>query len=210
MDDKWTQIPTDTVIKEHADALASNNFETFVVETEEEARKKFFELVPEGSEVFTNTSKTLDALGITKEINESGKFVSLKNKVASMPAETPAQAREKRMVGSVPEYAVGSAHAVTKDGRIMLASGSGSQIPGYAYGADHVVFVIGVHKLVKDIDEGIERIYKHSLPLESIRINEFYNTTTGSNPRRFFVMNSENDMNKERTKVILVKKVLGF
>ncbi len=208
--DKWTKIADDTTIEATAAALAKNNIETFIVPTAEEAKKKFFELVPEGVEVFTNTSTTLDQLGITPELNDSGKFVSLKHKVASMPADKPEDARAKKAVGSAPEFAVGSVHAITSDGHLMIASGSGSQLPGYVYGADHIVWVVGAHKLVKNIDEGLKRIYEHSLPLESARMNKVYNTTAGSNPRRILIFNSENDGNKNRTKIIIVKEVLGF
>lgn len=109
---------------------------------------------------------------------------------------------------TTPDWAVGSFHALTYDGKIMLASGSGSQVPGYAYGADNVVFVAGTHKIVKNIDEGFDRIYNHALPLESERINRVYKTTAGSNPRRILIINSEAD--NKRTNIILVKEALGF
>lgn len=208
--DKWTKIPSDEVINQTVETLGKNNIETFVVETGEQAKKKFLELVPEGSEVFTNTSTTLDTLGINEVLNESGKYVSLKHKVENMPGDTPEQIRERRKAGSAPEYAVGSVHAVTADGHVLIASGSGSQLPGYTYGATNIVWVVGAHKLVENIDDGIKRIYERALPLESERINKVYNTTSGSSPRRILIFNSENDSNKNRTKMIVVKEVLGF
>ena len=210
MDKKWTTIPDDKTINDVANKLNENNIETFVVENGNDAKAKFFELLPKNSQVFTNTSTTLNTLGITDAINESDNFVSLKNKVSQMPSHTEEKAREKRMIGSVPEYAVGSAHAITKDGRVMMASGSGSQLPGYVYGADHVIWVISANKIVENIDEGIKRIYEHSLPLESARMDKVTNSNSGSNPRRILIFNSENDMNKNRTKLIIVKEVLGF
>jgi hypothetical protein len=204
--DNWTKIPPDEVINQTVEALETNGFIVTVVNTKEEAKSRFFELVPQGSEVFTNTSTTLEVLGIEKEINESGKFVSLHNKVSSMPTETPAQKREKKMVGSVPEYAVGSVHAVTLDGRVMMASGSGSQIPGYAYGADHIVWIIGAQKLVRDVDEGLKRIYEYCLPLEDERAKKAYGK--GSAVRKILIFNIEN--RKKRTHAIIVKEVLGF
>ena len=200
----WTQIPDNKVIEETAAALAKNNIETFVVENAEEAKKKFFELLPEGSEVMVNSSLTLKDLGIASEVNESGRYKPLKDVLSKMDSAT--QGVEKRRVGSGMQYAVGSAHAVTQDGRVMMASGSGSQIPGYAYGADHIIWVIGAHKIVKNIDEGLKRIYEHSWPLENERMKKY----GGSNPRRILIFNNENEGNKERTKVIIVKEVLGF
>src|SRR3989344_6396678 len=200
----WTQIPDNKVIEETAAALAKNNIETFVVETGDEAKKKFFELLPEGSEVMVNYSLTLKDLGIASEVNDSGRYKPLKDVLSKMDSKI--QGVEKRRVGSGMQYACGSAHAVTQDGRVMMTSGSGSQIPGYAYGAEHIIWVIGAHKIVKDIDEGLKRIYEHSWPLENERMKKY----GGSNPRRILTFNNENEGNKERTKEIIVKEVLGF
>lgn len=207
---KYTQIPSDEIINKVIETLATNNIEAFAVENGEEAVKKFFELVPEGSGVFTNTSTTLDQLGLTDEINNSGKFVSLKNEVVKLAKEAPNDTVKRKQVGSVMPYAVGSVHAITQDGHIVMASGSGSQIPGYAYGADHVVWIASANKIVKDIDEGFKRIYEHILPLENARMKKVYGPQSGSDPRKILIVNRESDNNKDRIKLILVKEVLGF
>lgn len=206
----YTQIPSDKIINATVEALAKNNIETFVVENAEEAKKKFFELVPEGSEVFTNTSTTLDQLGISDEINESGKFVSLKNKVAKLAKEEPDETIKRRQIGTAMPYAVGSVHAITRDGHIVIASGSGSQIPGYVYGADHVVWVASANKIVADMHEGLIRIHEYILPLEDARMKKVYGPESGSTPRKILIFNSEADYNKDRTKLILVKEQFGF
>lgn len=153
-----------------------------------------------------NTSTTLDQIGVTSEIDEKDGVVSLHRKVLSMDREK--EGKRISEIRTVPDWAIGSFHAVTVDGKIIIASGSGSQIPGYAYGANHVIFVAGTHKIVQDINEGFERIYSYTLPRESERINKVYSTTNGSNARRILIMNSEK--NPDRTTVILVKEVLGF
>lgn len=203
---KWTKIPDDRTIRKTAQALTRNRIETFIVKNGVEAKKKFLELVPEDSEVFVNTSQTLDELGITKVVDESGRYVSLHKKSESLPYETPEDKRNFRKFRSAPEWAAGSVHAVTVDGHVMMASASGSQIPGYAYGADHVIWVIGAQKLVHNIDEGIRRIYEHSLPLEDARAKKAYGE--GSSVRKILIVN--NDKTPGRIKAIIVKEVLGF
>jgi hypothetical protein len=117
------------------------------------------------------------------------------------------QNREMQRLGSAPEWAVGSVHAVTRDGHILIASRSGSQIPGYSYGADHVIWVVGVQKIVENIDQGIKRIYEHSLPLESERVKRAYGMEK-SEVSKIFIFNKE--IKENRSTVIFIDKVIGY
>lgn len=203
--DKWTQIPSKEVVNQTIESLKKHNIDAFFVETEEEAKKKFFELLPEGAEVLNNSSETLDSLGISKEIMESGKYNAIKNQLIKMDRKT--QGREMQKIGSAPQWAVGSVHAVTKEGQILIASKSGSQLAGYAYGADHIIWIVGVHKIVDNVDAGIKRIFEHSLPLESKRVKVAYGLEH-SDVERILIMYGENMPG--RTTVIFVNRVIGF
>lgn len=202
----YTTLATDESIQKTKESLTRNGFKVLIAANGEEAKKMLLDILPKGAEVMENTSTTLNQIGVSEEIDDSGNYNSIHKKVLTMDREK--EGKEISRMRSVSDWAIGSFHAVTEDGKIMMASGSGSQIPGYAYGANNVIFVAGTHKIVKDIDEGFDRIYTHSLPLESERIDRVYNTTGGSNARRILIMNSEK--NPERTTVILVKEVLGF
>jgi len=202
----FTQLANLETVSSTKMALEKNGFQVLIAENSGQAKKLFFETVPKGASVMNNTSRTLQDTGIQEVLENSEDYISIHKKTLEMDREK--DGAKIKGLRSVSNWAVGSFHAVTQDGHIMMASGSGSQIPGYAYGADHVVFVAGTHKIVKNLEEGFERIYNHSLPLESERINQVYNTTSGSNPRRILIMNTE--ANSKRTTVILVKEVLGF
>ncbi len=193
-------------LKRTIKALENNGFNVLVASSEDEAKEIALEVLPPGSEVMEHTSKTLNEIGLSDEIDNSGKFASLHKKAVTMDREK--QGKEISQMRSVHDWSVGSFHAVTEDGKIMLASGSGSQIPGYAYGAKNVLFIAGTQKIVKNLDEGFDRIYNHSLPLESERMNKTYNTTVGSNVRRILILNSES--NTARTTIIFIKKSIGF
>ncbi len=206
MTNKWNTIPSDDIIAKTFASLKANNINVHIVENKERARKLILEIIPEGDEVMTYTSKTLDALGIPDIINKSGKYKSVRNTIDALDREK--QAQERKQLGSAPEWAIGSVQAVTQDGKVLIASGSGSQLPAYAYGASHVVWVVGAQKIVANIEDGFKRIYGHSLPLESARINEVYNTTVGSNPRKVLIVNSEGV--PSRITLIFVKEVLGY
>ena len=116
------------------------------------------------------------------------------------------QSRQMQVLGAAPEWTSGSVHAITQDGKVLIASNSGSQIPGYAYGSDHVIWVVGAQKIVKDFDTGIERIYEYSLPLENERAQKAYGI--GSFVSKILVFNRE--PKPHRTILILVKENIGY
>ena len=71
-------------------------------------------------------------------------------------------------------------HAVTRDGTVVIASASGSQLASYAWGAANVIFAVGAQKLVPTLAAAHERIYQHSLPLEDARAQAAYGSTARS------------------------------
>ncbi len=90
----------------------------------------------------------------------------------------------------------------------MVASGSGSQLPAYSYGATHVVWVVSTKKIVKNLDSAFERINTHVLPQEDIRMKKVYGPESGSNVNKLFILQRE--LNPARITLIFVKEDLGF
>lgn len=201
----YTKLASQDVIKKTIENLHKNGIDAYVAKNREDAKKKVFSILPKNAEVMTMTSVTLDTLGISAEINESDKYKSVKKHLASMDRKT--HGSEMQKLGAAPEWTIGSAHAVTEDGKVMIASNTGSQLPAYAYGANHVIWVVGTHKIVKNIDEGFKRIYEHSLPLESERAKKAYGVS-GSAVNKILIVNHENIQG--RINIIFVPEVLGF
>lgn len=201
----WNSPADEPSLQKVKTALEHNGFTVSIVETQEEARKKVLELIPQGAEVMNMTSVTLDTISASAEVNESGRFSSVRNALNSMSREK--QGREMQRLGAAPEWVIGSVHAVTKDGHALIASNSGSQLPAYAYGSDHVIWVVGSQKIVKNTEEGMKRIYEYTLPLESERAKKAYGVP-GSFVSKLLIVNRENK--KGRIHIILVKTVLGY
>ncbi|MDE1857200.1 MAG: lactate utilization protein [Candidatus Micrarchaeota archaeon] len=201
--DNWETLADDDSIERTIKALGAKGIDAFVVGNSDEARLRVLEMIPKGSEVMPVTSATLDQTGIAGELNGPD-YRSLKKAIQSEDDE--AKRHELRRKSLSPDYVIGSVHAVTEDGRAVIASGSGSQLPPYSYGAKHVIWVVGTQKIVKDLDSALRRVYEHSLPLESERIRRI-GAGTGSNVNQVLVVNSAR---RGRITIIFVKEKLGF
>lgn len=201
----WTKLADDNTIERTVDALRAKGIEVTIVEKGEDARKLALELIPKKAEVMNVTSMTLTEIGLAKDIEESGEYESVRKRIASIDDKEKREHARKASLS--PEYVIGSVHAVTEDGQIMIVSATGSQIALYVFGAGKVIWVVGTQKIVKDRDDAFKRIYEHSLPLESERINKAYNTTAGSSVSKILIVERDRP---GRTKLIFVKEKLGF
>ncbi|MDP3177969.1 MAG: LUD domain-containing protein [Spirochaetaceae bacterium] len=189
-------------------ALRANGIEASVAATGAEAAKQVLAMIPAGSEVFTASSITLEQTGISKELNESGRYQAVKPKLYSMDPKT--QGREMRKLGAAPDVVVGSAHAVTEGGSVLVASLTGSQLPAYAYGAGSLIWVVGAQKLVKDVEEGMRRIEEKVVPLESERARAAYGLPEGFRTFASKVLIFNREVQGGRVKMVIVEESLGF
>jgi acyl-CoA hydrolase len=165
--DRFTTLPDDQTLAATVVALEGHGFSVEIVEDLAAARETVLARIPNGVSVMTNTSVTLQQTGIAAAINESGRYDFARTKMLALDFAT--QAQEMKAIGGQPDYALGSVHAITRDGTLVIASASGSQLASYAWGAANVIVVVGLHKLVADLDVARERICQHSLKLEDAR-----------------------------------------
>jgi hypothetical protein len=152
-----------------ASALRANHINVEIVHTGEEARRLVLEIIPEGADVHSAKSKTLQDIGLWQDL-ESGRYVWLRESYLKMDRET--QAREIRKLISAPDYMLGSVQAVTEGGDLVVVSASASQLGPYASGAGRLILVVGSQKIVRDFDEAMRRIEQHVFPFEDALVYE--------------------------------------
>jgi hypothetical protein len=201
---EFAGLASDKEIDEAASALERNGITSFVVDSAEHARDTVRSMLPIGAEVFNNTSRTLEAIGVAEDIERSGRYQPLRPRLYQMDREM--QAREMRLLAAAPDFVVGSAHAVTEEGSLLIASASGSQLGPLVSGAGHVILVIGGQKIVADVSTGLRRIYEYCFPLEDQRAREAYGVPSGVN--NVLIINRA--ITPNRISAVLVKQSLGF
>jgi acyl-CoA hydrolase len=201
--DRFTTLPDDETLARTVVALEEHGFGVDVVDDLESARDAVLALIPEGSTVMTNTSVTLQETGIADAINSEGRYDSARNRMLALDFAT--QTQEMNAIAGQPDYALGSVHAITRDGTLVIASASGSQFGSYAWGAAHVIFAVSTDKLVPDLDAARERIYEHSLKLEDARALAAY----GMNSRVGKILEIHQE-DPGRIHVVLIRRPVGF
>jgi len=201
----YTTLATDEVINTTKLSLEKNGFNVKIAVNGNDAKNIAISLLPQNSEVMTATSVTLESLGLDKAINDSAKYNSVKSKL--MLLDRKKDSLEMQKLGAAPEYVIGSVHAVTQDGKVIIASNTGSQLPSYSYGATKVIWVVSTKKITKDLEDGMKRLNNHVLQLESIRVQKAYGMPS-SEIKKILIINKE--LNPTRITIIFVKEDLGY
>ena len=187
-----------------AAALTAHGFTVEILDNAAAARARVKDLIPEGTSVFTGASETLRLSGIDADINASGRYQAIRPRVLAMDRAT--EADDIRRLLASPDVAVGSVAAVTETGSLVIASASGSQLPGYAGGAARAIWIVGAQKVVPDLATALRRVEDHALPLESARAQVAYGQPSAIN--RLLILNAE--PHPGRGTVLLLREAIGF
>jgi hypothetical protein len=187
-----------------AAALAAHGFTVEILDDAAAARVRIKDLIPTGASVFTGASETLRLAGIEEDINAGGRYDAIRARGQAMNRAT--QLAEIWRLMSTPDIIVGSVHAVTETGSLVIASASGSQLPGYAGGSRRAIWVVGAQKGVPDLRTALRRVEEHCLPLESGRAMKVYGRPSAIN--RLLILNAEPEPG--RGIVLLLREAIGF
>ena len=175
-----------------------------MAENGDQARELLIGMIPDGAEVFKSTSETLDTIGYSDYIRETDRYKNLYMEIAAEPDRD--RQRELRRLASVAEYYVGSVHAIAETGEVIVASGSGSQLGAYVFGAKYVIWVAGVQKICPTLDDALARVKGFSV--------ERHHEWAVSQGRPAAPMGKltifENEQNPDRIKMVLIKESLGW
>ena len=144
-----------------AEKLRARNFEAVIVQDGAEAKAEVLKRIPEGAQVHSGKSKTLEDAGLFKEFMDNEQYDFIRKRTMKLDLRT--QRDEIRKLGAAPDVMVNSAHAITEEGQIVVTSASGSQIGPIASGAGRLILVIGSQKIVPDLDTAFRRIREHVL-----------------------------------------------
>ena len=201
---EFTGLASDERIANTAAALERNGIRPLLAATAADARRLASSLLPDGAEVYNNTSQTLESIGVADDIERSGRYQPLRLRLYRMDREM--QQREMRTLAASPDYVVGSVHALTEGGSLLIASASGSQLGPLVSGAGQVILIIGAQKIVPDVAAGMRRIYEYCYPLEDARARRAYGVPSGVN--NILIINKA--VAPGRVTAIIVNERLGF
>ena len=122
---------------------------------------------------------------------------------------------ERRRQGVVSDIFVTSVNAITRDGKLVNADGSGNRVAAFSYGSKNLLVIAGINKIVEDLEAGFKRVMEVAAIKNIERINNVA-IKMGKEPRynldnianKFSWVKADED--KGRIIIILVDEELGY
>lgn len=203
-----------------AKKLKENNFDAFVLENTDEVVPLVKKLIKKGDKVSNGGSESIKQCGIISLL-QSGDYDFIDR--------TKMDPREAYIKAFDADAYFCSSNAVTENGELYNVDGNSNRVASIAYGPKSVIMIVGINKIVKNLDEAIKRVKKISAPKNTVRLElDTYCNKKGQ------CMSLDNDSNgmcdgcksdariccnylvsarqrhKNRIKVILVAEPLGY
>lgn len=204
----YDTLPTPDRVQHTVESVNARGIHAEFVETKEAALERVQALIPPGCVVMTGGSVTLQQIGF-EEILISGKHPWRNFKADLLAEKDPVKQSAMRREGTLAEFFLGSMNALAGTGELVFASGSGSQLPAYAYSSRNVIWVVGAQKITPTLDDALRRVREYVLPLEDQRQKSLGNKA-GSRINRILIIEGEPAYLRRNLTLILVNQVLGF
>lgn len=156
-----------TIIENTIRNLEKNNIEALYVESKEDVVPLIEKLVPQGSTVAVGGSVSLDESGVLSHLR-SGRYEFYDRYAQGLSREEVMEVYRKSF--GVDAYFC-SSNAVTEEGELYNVDGNANRISAIAFGPKTVIMVVGVNKIVKNIDEAVKRVKTIAAPKNCRRLD---------------------------------------
>ena len=204
----YDTLPALERVQRTVESVNARGIRTELVETKEAALERVQALIPPGCVVMTGGSVTLQQIGF-EEILISGDHPWRNFKADLLAEKDPVKQSAMRRQGTLAEFFLGSVNALAETGELVFASGSGSQLPAYAYTSRNVIWVAGTQKITPTLEDAMRRVREYVLPLEDQRQKSVGNKA-GSRINKILIIEGEPDYLRRNVSLILVNQILGF
>jgi L-lactate utilization protein LutB len=201
------------------ESLEGNNFEAFIAETTEEAKQIMKrEILPKLKDikiVARGDSLTFEATGMLEVIKKNTTFEFLDPFEKGLPDEEIYERGRQALLSDL--FFTGT-NALTETGILVNLDGWGNRVAGLTYGPKYVIVTVGRNKIVPDLDNAMYRIKDYAAPVNAMRFDAKTPCAKTSfcedckSPDRICSTwtITEKSFPKDRIKVILINKDLGF
>lgn len=193
------------------ETLKECGYKAYFVETKEEALELSKNMLIPGMSIGLGGSTTIKEIGLLDNLVLRDDIILFNQYEKGISTEENTKRRREGMLTDL--YITGT-NAITKDGKLVNADGSGNRVAALIFGPKKVLIVVGVNKIVETLEDGFKRLMEVAATKNVDRMNNIAKSM-GKVPRH----NLDNIANKftyikadeqDRITIILVNEELGY
>ncbi len=204
---KYSDLAPKATVERTKTALQQKGYEVIEVASGTDALGLITKTIPRGASIMNDTSTTLEQIGYLPYLREGNH--EWRDLHALITNENDKEKRTAlRRESTSADFYLGSVHAVTESGDLLIASNTGSQLSHLAFTSPNIILVVGTHKIVPTLTDAMNRLEEYVLPLESERSIKAYGVPSQVN--KILLIKGENPMLKRHIRIIFVNERLGF
>lgn len=145
--------------------LKQRHYNAIYCATSAEAVKAIVGMIPDESSVTWGGSMTIRDMGLTKALYDRGNIEIWDRDLA--PDRETAQNIYRKAFSA--DYYLSSVNAISEDGLIVNIDGNGNRVAAITFGPKHVIFVVGLNKVVQNLDAAVTRARSVAAPINAAR-----------------------------------------
>ncbi|MDO8567337.1 MAG: lactate utilization protein [Dehalococcoidales bacterium] len=177
MDERDTSIEQKWLYEERAKMAIANfqrrNINGQYVPGRKEALAAVLDLIPDGALVVRGDSVSVDQVGVMPALKERGKNKIIdpfeRDEAGFLVPEVQKHRPEMQRAAFSADVFIAGSNAITLDGKIVNTDGMGNRVSAMIFGPKKVILVVGANKIVKNVEEGLERIRQVAAPMNNKR-----------------------------------------
>ncbi|MCT7650104.1 lactate utilization protein [Aliarcobacter butzleri] len=199
-------------MKEFLAVLKSCGYDAYFVKDKAEALSLAKSYIKPNMSVGLGGSESVKEIGLLDFLLEN-KEITLHNQYeAGISMEENIKRRKQ---GLISDIFVTSTNAITKDGKLVNADGSGNRVAALSYGPTNVLLIVGINKIVDSLEDGFKRVMEVAATKNIDRMNKKA-ISFGKEPkynldniaRKFSWIKADDEIG--RIIIILVDEELGY
>lgn len=145
--------------------LEQRNMEGFYFDTAAECTRAILDSIPKESVISWGGSESIKEVGLMDGV-QNGDYKLIDRSTAKTPEESRALYAQTVLA----DYYLMSSNAITLNGELINIDGNGNRVACLIQGPSHVILVVGMNKVVTDVESGIARVRNMASPPNAIRL----------------------------------------
>lgn len=203
----YDSLASEESITKVSAGLAERGFIPLIVNSGKDALEKIKTMIPEKASVMNGASQTLEEIGFLDYL-KSGKHTWRNMHEPILTQQDRIKQIQLRRAAVLSEFYLGSVHAIAETGEMVIASGSGSQLPHLAFTSPNIILVVSTQKITPTLSDALQRLEEHVIPLENAKMFKKYGK--GTMKAKTLILHRESPLYGRSVQVLLVKEKLGY